>query len=140
MARRLALAFLAAAAALILLFSALGGEPAAVGFVLVAAACPFALMVLGALRRGRLGSAVLPIGLALALVELSLAGMLVWRGRVLDGPWLGGLPLAAALQVYGVFLLPQVVVALGFALSFGRFGVAERDLERLRRLAPEEPP
>ncbi len=97
MARRLALAFLAAAAALILLFSALGGEAGAIGFTIVAGACPFALMALGAARRDRLGAAALPIALALVLIELSLAGMLALRGRVLDGPWIGGLPLAAAL-------------------------------------------
>ena len=139
MARRLALAALAAAALLILVFSFVGGSVAAVGFALAAAACPFALMALGAARRRGLGAAALPIALSLVLVELSLIGMLVYRGRVLDGPWLGGLPAAAAFQVYGVFLLPLVVTAVGFALAFRRFDVDETDLERLRDLAPKDP-
>jgi Zn-dependent protease with chaperone function len=105
---------------------------------MLAGACPFALMALGAARRGRLGAAALPIALALVVVELSLAGMLALRGRVVDGPWLAGLPLAAALEIYGIFLLPLAVIALGFALSFRRFRVAEADLERLRRLAPKD--
>ena len=134
--RRLALAALAAAAASILLLSLVGGAAAAAGLTALAAAFPFVLMALGAIRGGRLGGAALPIALALALVELAMLGMLALRGRVLDGPWLGGLPLAAALQVYGVFLLPLVVIAVGFALTFDRLEVGEDELERLRRLAP----
>ena len=139
MSQRLALAFLAAAASLILLFCLSGGGAAAIGFTLVAGAFPFALMALGARRGGGLGAAALPVGLLLVMVELSLAGMLLLSGRVLDGPWLAGLPLAAAFQIYGIFLLPLAVTALGFALTFRRFDVAEQDIERLRRLAPEEP-
>lgn len=139
MGQRLAPAVLAVAALLILLFSFRGGAVAAVGFAVLAAAFPFALMVLGVMRQGRLGRAVLPIGLALAIVELSLVGMLVFRGRVLDGPWFGGLPAALAFQIYGIFLLPLAVIALGFAFTFRRFGVDEKDLERLRELAPKDP-
>ena len=140
MTRRLTLAFLAVAALLVLLFClAAGWGGSAIGFTLLAAAFPFALMVLGALRGDRLGAAALPIALLLVMVELSLVGMLLLRGRAPEGPWLGGLPLAAALQVYGIFLLPLAVTALGFALTFRRFGVGEEELERLRRLAPEEP-
>lgn len=144
-ARRAAPALLAAGAALILLFSLVGGPAGSVGFAVVAVAYPFALMAFGAARRVRRGTssggwgAALPIALLALMVELSLAGMLVLRGRGLDGPWLAGLPLAAALQIYGVFLLPLAVNALGFALTFGRFAVAAEDLERLRELAPEDP-
>ncbi len=139
MAQRLALAVLAVAALLILCFSFVGGAFGPIGFAILATAFPFALMVLGAAQRGRLGGAVVPIALALALIELSLVVMLALRGRVLDGPWIGGLPLAAAFQIYGIFLLPLAITALGFALTFGRFDVEERDLERLRQLAPKGP-
>ena len=61
--------------------------------------------------------------------------MLALRGRVLDGPWIAGLPVALALLLYGVFLLPLVVISLGFALTFDRFDVEEAELEELRRLA-----
>ena len=139
MARRLALAVLAAAAALIVLLSFVGGRVAAVGFAILAVGFPFALMALGAARRGRLGAVAVPIGVTLMLVELSLAGMLAFAGEVVGGPWLGGLPLAAAFQLYGLFLLPLAVIALGFALTFRRFDVADEDLRRLRDLAPKGP-
>ena len=130
---------LAVAAAAILAFSLVGGQLAAVGFTAVAAAFPFALMALGAARRGRLGRAAVPIAVAFVLVELAMLGMLALRGRVLEGPWLAGLPLAAALQLYGIFLLPLAVIALGFGLTFRRLEVDEEELERLRRLAPKGP-
>ena len=137
--QRLTLALLAAGALLILFFTVLGGAAGSIGFVVVAGAYPFALMALGAARRGRLGSVAWPIALLLVMVELSLVGMLVFRGQVLEGPWVVGLPLSAACQIYGIFLLPLAVTALGFALTFHRFGVDEEDLERLRRLAPKDP-
>jgi hypothetical protein len=139
MAQRRALAFLAAAALLILACCFLGGEIAAIAFAVLAMAYPFALMALGAMRKGRLGGPALPILLLLLLIELSLVFMLVFRGRVLDGPWVAGLPLAAAFQIYGIFLLPLAVSALGFAQTFRRFGVDEKDLARLRQLAPKGP-
>ena len=132
--RRLALAALAAAAAAILVLSFVPGVAAAVGFTVLAAAFPFALMALGAARRGRLGRAGLPIALSLAIVEAAMLGMLALRGAVAGGPWIGGLPLAAVLLLCGVFLLPLVVIALGFALTFRRLEVGDEALERLRRL------
>ena len=134
MAKRLALAFLAGAALLILVGSLVGGRLAAVAFAFLVMAYPVALMTLGAARGQRLGAAALPIGVLLAILELSLLVMLLFRDRVVDGPWAGGLPLAAAVQLYGVFLLPLAVTALGFAFCFHQFGVSESDLERLRAL------
>ena len=139
MAQRLALVVLAAAALLILGLSFVGGAFGPIGFAILAVAFPFALMTLGAAQRGRLGGAVVPIMLALAIIELSLVVMLAFRGRVPDGPWIGGLPLAAAFQIYGIFLVPLAITALGFALTFRRFDVDEKELERLRKLAPKGP-
>jgi hypothetical protein len=44
--------------------------------------------------------------------------MLVLRGRGLDGPWLGGLPLAAALQLFILGGGSLVLVVLAFAFFF----------------------
>lgn len=132
---RLNRAFLAVGALLILATSVSGGVGAEVVFAGVAVAYPFVLMAIGAERDGRLGRAAIAIVALLVIVELALVFMLAYRGRVVDGPWLGGLPLALAWQLYGVFLLPLAVSALGFALTFRRFGVGDRDLERLRASA-----
>ncbi|MDX1503512.1 MAG: hypothetical protein R3325_14220 [Thermoanaerobaculia bacterium] len=138
MVRRVALVAVAAGSLLVLFFSLAGGAGASVGFTLTAGAIPFALMALGATRAGRLGTAAVPILALLAVVEGALVGMLLLRGRVLEPPWVGGLPLGAALLVYGLLLLPLAATAVGFALVFDRFDVSEDDLERLRGLAPGE--
>ena len=38
-------------------------------------------------------------------------------------------------KLYGLFLVPLVLVTLGYALTFDSFGVADDDLKRLRRLS-----
>ncbi len=59
--------------------------------------------------------------------------MLLLRGRVLEAPWAAGLPLAAAIQLYGMWLAPLALVALAYALTFESFALRGEDLERLRR-------
>jgi hypothetical protein len=63
--------------------------------------------------------------------------MLVFRDRVLDGPWFGGLPPAAAIQLYGLFLTPLLVVGLTYALTFDRFEMRQKDLDRLDQLTAD---
>ena len=70
----------------------------------------------------------------LVILEGSGLLMLIFRHRVLDGPWFGGLPLSAAVQLYLLFLGPLLLVALAYALTFERFGIRERDLERLNEV------
>ena len=53
------------------------------------------------------------------------------RGHVLDGPWIGGLPMGAAVQLYGLWLTPLLLVALVYALTFDRFELTQEDLDRL---------
>lgn len=134
MPKKIALRFLALASPAILIvfvWPVPGGE---VLFTVLAMAYPVALIVLGGARGVRLGPLGPPLLLLLAILEGSCLGMLLLRGRVADGPWLGGLPLAAALQIYGLWLGPLVLVALAYALTFDRFELREEDLERLRRL------
>lgn len=135
MVRRTALAFLTLASAGILLACLFAGRGwvAELVFSFLAAVFPVALIVVGAGRGGRLGPLRLPLAvLALHLVAV-VAAMWVLRGRVLDGPWLGGLPLAAAIQLYGLFVLTLVLVSLTYGLTFGRCGLRDEDLAELRR-------
>ena len=137
MARRAALAFLAAASPALLILFAVPWGPAEVVFALLVMAYPVALIVVAIDRDGRLAGRWLPLAVLLVFLELCTVGMLLLRGRVLDGPWLGGLPLAAAIQLYGVFLAPLLLVALAYALTFDRYELREQDLERYRRLVGE---
>ncbi|RMH22310.1 MAG: hypothetical protein D6696_03740 [Acidobacteria bacterium] len=139
MAVRSALVFLALAPPLMLLSFVVPGAWGEVLFTLLAAAFPVALIALGAARRGRLGPLALPLALLLVILVAALAGMLALRGRVADGPWFGGLPLAAALELYGIFLLPLLLVGLAYALTFDRHFLPDGELERLRARFPREP-
>ena len=120
MPRRLALGFLTAAAPALLVTLLVPGRASGVAFALVAAAFPVALMALGASRDGSLGRLTAPFLVVLALLEGCVLGMLALAGRVAEGPWLFGLPLAAVLQLGGLFLLPLPVVVLTYALAFDR--------------------
>ncbi len=114
----------------------IGGAVGETAFILAAVALPVLLMALGALRGGHLGA----LRWSLPLLAVMLAGCLLvmaaLAGRVVDGPRLFGLPLAAVVQLVGLFGLPALLVALAYGLGFDRHGVRTEDLERLRALRP----
>ncbi len=130
---RAALVFLGLASPAVLLSFVIPGPAASAFFAALAMAFPVALIALAVARDGRLGGLGPPLALLLVLLEASVAGMLLLRGRVADGPWIGGLPAAAALMVYGLWLAPLVVVALAHALCFDRAGLRTEDLDELAR-------
>ncbi len=139
MARRLALAALTLSSALILFFCLVGGPIGEIAFAVLAFAFPALLIVVGAGdERGRLGSIAWPTGALLVVLEACLVGMLAFGGEIAEGPWLLGLPAATAVQLYGLILVPLAVIAVGYALTFDSFRVAEEDLERLRELAERQ--
>ena len=121
----LALATLAALAAF--LGSPLGPWLAAFG----GATFPVALIALGAVRRGRLESLALPLALLWLLLAGGLAAILALPA---GGPDVAGLPLATALMIFVLVPVPLLGLGLLYALSFGRLGVREEDLDRMRRL------
>ncbi len=133
MARRAALAFLACSSPAMLLIFAAGTPAGEVAFALLAVAFPVALIALGAQRRGSLGPLLWPLAALLVILEAAIVAMLALRGGVLTWPWLGGLPLATAVQFYGLFLLPLVLVSFAYAWTFERFGLRQEDLDELRR-------
>jgi len=138
MAKRLALWFLALASPAIMLSFLAGGAVAEIAFALLGVAFPFALIVLGAEHKGRLGPLRWTLLGLVVFFELAVVAMLLLRGHTLDAPWVGGLPLATAIQVYGIFLLPLGVVSFAYALTFDRFGLRREDLEALRRRFPPQ--
>ncbi len=138
MPKRIALAFLALASPALVAASLTDHPFGAVLFLLLATAFPVALIVVGAQRRGSLGPLGWPLLGLLFFYEACVVAMYLLRGQVLEAPWALGLPLAAAIHFYGVFLLPLVLVALLYARTFERFGLSREDLDELRRRFGED--
>jgi hypothetical protein len=139
MAKRLALpALLLATLAIALSYAAAfapGGAPAWAPWPM-ALGVPLALvatMVLGAARNGRVGRLALPFAFSALVLAGGFAAALALPAN--EGPgsalWLG-LPLRAAVIIYGIGLLPIVVLPIAYALTFGGQTLNAGDLERVR--------
>jgi hypothetical protein len=61
--------------------------------------------------------------------------MWLLRGKVLAAPWFGGLPLAANVLIYGMWIVPFVIVVVTYALTFDSFTLTEDDLRRLDEMS-----
>jgi len=104
----------------------------------------WALLVLGAIRGGRIGALALPFGF-LALVLLGGFGVALRMGPggggwAADAPLILGLPAGGALVLLGVGFLPLLVLPLAYAATFDRLGLDEAGVadlvERARAAAP----
>jgi hypothetical protein len=139
--KRAPLVFLASGAPLLLLGAVWAHPLTEVASLVAVAAFPVALMALGASRPSGLGSLRLPLLSLLVLLVGGMLGMLALRGRVLEAPWVAGLPLAAAIQLVGIGVLPLPLVCLAYALSFDERGLRREQLEQLeRRFGRHRPP
>jgi len=98
-----------------------------------------AIMILGA-TRGRRGIGPLKIPFAFVVVVLVIGFGAALALPATEGPlstlWLG-LPARAAIVVYGVGLLPIVVLPIAYALTFETQTLSAEDVERVRVLARE---
>lgn len=103
------------------------GIPAALG----------AMMVIGAARGSRgIGKLKLPflfVFVVLALGFCLALGLPANEGQ--GGSLLFGLPLRAAIVIYGIGLLPIVVLPVAYALTFDTQTLNESDIARVRELA-----
>jgi hypothetical protein len=94
------------------------------------------IMVLGAAReRGGVGALALPF--AFVIVTLTVGFCLALGLPSNEGAnstlWLG-LPLRAAIVVYGIGLMPVVVLPVAYALTFGTQTLTAEDVERVRQM------
>jgi len=98
-----------------------------------------AIMVLGA-ARGRRGIGQLKVPFAFVVVVLVIGFGAALALPATEGPlstlWLG-LPARAAIVIYGVGLLPIVVLPIAYALTFETQTLSAKDVERVRALARE---
>ena len=93
-------------------------------------------MVLGAAReRGGVGRLAIPF--AFVIVTLTVGFCLALSLPANEGPgstlWLG-LPARAALIIYGIGLMPVVVLPVAYALTFETQTLATEDVEKVRQL------
>jgi drug/metabolite transporter (DMT)-like permease len=105
------------------------GIPAALG----------AIMILGA-ARGRMGVGPLKYPFAFVVAVLAIGFCAALALPATEGPlsqlWLG-LPARAAIVIYGIGLLPIIVLPVAYALTFESQTLNAEDVERVRALARE---
>jgi hypothetical protein len=98
-----------------------------------------AIMILGA-ARGRRGIGPLKLPFAFVVVVLVIGFGAALALPATESPlsrlWLG-LPARAAIVIYGVGLLPIVVLPIAYALTFATQTLSAEDVERVRALARE---
>lgn len=96
------------------------------------------VMALGAQRDGRLGVLWIPVVFVVLIVGGGLVGLLLMPPVDPESTtlWMG-LPPRAAVLLYGVGLLPTLVVPVAYALTFETLTLSDEDLERVRRVAAE---
>jgi hypothetical protein len=98
-----------------------------------------AIMILGAARGKRgIGPLKLPFFFVVAVLAIGFCAALALPATEspLSKLWLG-LPARAAVVIYGIGLLPIVVLPVAYALTFETQTLSAEDLERVRALAVE---
>jgi hypothetical protein len=98
-------------------------------------ALPSVLLV-GAERAGRIGVLWIPIALSLGVLVAGFGAVLLMPPADPADPtlWLG-LPPRAAIVLYGIGLIPYLIVPVAYALTFESRTLSEADLERVREAA-----
>ncbi len=136
----LVLSCTAISAAYLLAFLPGGAPPwAAWGLALGSAGALASMIALGAARGGR----VRPVALAASVFVFLLVGGAFGAALLLpanEGPsavLVLGLPLRTAIVLYGIGVVPMLVLPLAYALSFDRETLSDDDLERIRRATRE---
>lgn len=116
-----------------------GGVPGWAAWVMAIgiAALMTATMALGAARRGRLGRLRLPLAATFLILAAGFGAALYLPPLDAAAPavlWLG-LPPGAAIILYGIGILPLLVVPVAYALTFDESTLSAADLETLRAAA-----
>ena len=98
-----------------------------------------AIMILGA-ARGRMGIGPLKYPFAFVVAVLAIGFCAALALPPTESPlsrlWLG-LPARAAIVIYGIGLLPIIVLPVAYALTFEAQTLSAEDVERVRELARE---
>jgi len=94
-----------------------------------------AIMILGAVRGGSIGRLKIPFAfVALNLIVGFVAALALPAAEGALSRLFLGLPLRAAIVIYGIGLLPIFVLPVAYALTFETQTLSAADVERVRRL------
>jgi hypothetical protein len=98
-----------------------------------------AIMILGAVRGTRgIGPLKFPFAFVVLILAIGFCAALALPAT--EGPlsklWLG-LPARAAIVIYGVGLLPIIVLPVAYAMTFETLTLSAEDVERVRAIAIE---
>ncbi len=92
-----------------------------------------AIIVLGAHRRDRkLGLLAIPIALVAVILLGGFLAALQVAPPSAGSRLFAGLPLGAAIVVYGIGLLPLVILPVAYALTFANMTLSDADIQRVR--------
>ena len=93
------------------------------------------LMALGVSRgKGGVGRLAIPLAFTFVVIIGGFAAALVLPPEVAGARTVMGLPLRAAIVLYGIGLLPLFVLPLAYALTFDVMTLSEDDLARVRAM------
>ena len=93
------------------------------------------MMALGVVRRGQgVGRLALPLAFTFVVIVAGFGAALLLPDEGAGARILLGLPLRAAIVLYGVGLLPIVVLPFAYAATFDAMTLSEEDLARVREL------
>jgi hypothetical protein len=105
-------------------------------FIIGVASLLVAFMILGAITPGRRQGALLLVFAATWLiVAVGFLVVLKLPPETDAAKLLAGLPLPAAIVIYGVGLLPALILPIAYAMTFDTVTLREEDIERVRALA-----
>ena len=115
-----------------------GGPPRWAGWAFAAGVTGalVATLALGAMRRDRgLGRLVVPFVLMTVMIGAGFVAVFALPELGASEPLLLGLPRRAAIVLYGIGLLPTLVLPLAYALTFADQTLRPEDLERVLETA-----
>jgi hypothetical protein len=142
-ARRLAMFGLAVSTASIVIAYALaflpGGATNAAALLMIfgIAAMAVSVMILGSVKNEqKLGVVAFAFGFVFLVLLIGFAAALLMSGPdTVNTRLIGGLPPRAAIVIYGVGILPVLVLPLIYALTFEERTLTDEDLSRIRSAA-----
>jgi hypothetical protein len=114
-----------------------GGAPVWAAWLLALGipATTVAIMVLGAHRKGRsLRKLAIPFSIVAVLLALGFCLALALPAETAASRLILGLPLRAAIIVYGIGLLPTLILPVAYAITFESQTLDEEDVARARQL------